>query len=137
MSELPVLKINEHDLSKELSMHAANYMYVADQAVRAEAVYDTKKYNLDQLAAELDSQVRIKAEADGKKVTEKAIEKEVEKHPSFKNAKLALIKAKAERNLLKANQEAWYQRKDSLIQLAIKERSELDSISNSKVMAAR
>jgi len=132
----PNIVIDEHSLSKEMSLQAGNYLFVAEQAVRADAVYNTSKYALDQLGAEIDSQVRMKAEADKKKVTEKLIEKEVDRHPRYKDQRIKVIKAKAEMEMLKARREAWYQRKDLLVQMAIKERHDLDAITGSKVVAS-
>ena len=118
------IKIDEHNLSMEMAMQAANFLYVAEQAAKAEAVYDTTKFAMDQLVAELDMEVREKAATDGKKITEKLVEMEVERDQRHKSMKLRVIKAKAEMSMVKAKRDAWYQRKDMLIQLAIKERNE-------------
>ena len=129
------IKIDEHNLSMEMAMQAANFLYVAEQAAKAEAVYDTTKLAMEQAVAELDMEVREKAATDGKKITEKLVEMEVERDQRCKDIKLRVIKAKAEMNMVKAKRDAWYQRKDMLIQLAIKERNEIDAITGGTVSA--
>ena len=129
------IKIDEHNLSMEMAMQAANFLYVAEQAAKAEAVYDTTKLTMEQAVAELDMEVREKAATDGKKITEKLVEMEVERDQRCKDIKLRVIKAKAEMNMVKAKRDAWYQRKDMLIQLAIKERNEIDAITGGTVSA--
>ena len=60
---------------------------------------------------------------------------EVERDQRHKDMKLRVIKAKAEMNMVKAKRDAWYQRKDMLIQLAIKERNEIAAITGGTVSA--
>lgn len=134
MSE-PDIMINQADIGGEMQKQPAHFFYIAEQAVQAEAMFETGKFKLDQTVATLDSQIREKAANEGKKLTEKLIEKEVELHPSYKDAKVHLIKAKANKEMWKAKREAWYQRKDMLVQMAINQRSELESIQSSKVKA--
>ena len=129
------IKIDENNLSMEMANQAANFLYVAEQAAKAEAVYDTIKFAMDQLVAELDMEVREKATDAGKKITEKLVEMEVERDQRHKDMKLRVIKVKAEMNMVKAKRDAWYQRKDMLIQLAIKERNEIAAITGGTVSA--
>lgn len=131
------IKIDEHNLSMEMANQAANFLYVSEQAVKAEAVYDTVKFSADQLVAELDREIRTKAAGEGKKITEKQIEMEVELEPRNREMRLKVIKAKAEKDMLRAKRDAWYQRKDMLVQMAIKERSDIDAITGGTVSAKR
>lgn len=126
----PQLKINEHDLSREMADQAGNYFYIAEKSVRAEASHNTEKFKLETLMADIDNQIRARAEAEGKKITEKLIEKEIERHPMYKDQRISIIKAKANMDLMKANREAWYSRKDMLVQLAIKERGDIEALNN-------
>jgi len=129
------IKIDEHSLSLEMANQAANFLYVSEQAVKAEAICETTKYALDQLVAELDSAIRGKAVQDGKKVTEKQIEMEIELNLRHKEMRMKLIKARAEKDMVKAKRDAWYQRKDMLVQMAIKERHDIDAITGGTVSA--
>jgi hypothetical protein len=135
MEKKPELQIDVNNLSLEMASQAANFLYVAEQAVKASAVYDTTKYKMDQILAEVDAEIRAGAAAEGRKLTEKTVEAELELDGRVKDIKLKVIKAKAERDMLIANREAWYSRKDMLIQLAIKERNEIDAITGTKVVA--
>jgi hypothetical protein len=132
----PSIEIDENDLGRELSMQAGYYLYFAEQAIRAEAVYNTTKYSCDQVLAQADTEIRLKAEEDKRKLTEKLIEKEIDLIPAVREARIRLIKAKAEMDMKKARREAWYQRKDLVVQMAIKQRGDVDAIVNSRVKSA-
>ena len=132
----PEIKIDETNISEELARQAGHFIYIAECAVKAEAVYETSKFSLDQKIATIDCQIRERAVDDGKKITEKQIEKEVELHPGYKEAKIKTIKAKAEKEMWRARREAWYQRSGLLVQMAINQRSELDGLVSGRVKAA-
>jgi hypothetical protein len=124
----PDLKIKVNDLSREMADQAGNYFYIAECAVKAETTYNTEKYNLEQVTAELDCQIRAKYEMESKKVTEKVVEMEIGRHTMFKSQRVAILKSKANMDMWKAKREAWYARKDMLVQLAIKERGDVEAL---------
>lgn len=134
MASTPELKIDQNNLSMEMAMQASNYLYVAEQAVKAEAVYDTTEYSHDVTVAEVDGEIRTKAAAEGRKITEKQIEAEVTLNDKVRLSAVRMIKAKAEKGMLRAHREAWFSRKDMLIQMAIKERNEIDAITGTRVV---
>jgi len=130
------LKIDDANLDKELSEQASKYLFVAEKAVNAEFAYESFKAQTQQLAAELDSKIRAEAAAAGSKVTEAGITKEIERHPDYVKAQQALNTKRAQKELMRALRESWYMRKDLLIQMAIKQRSEIDAVSASVRKAA-
>ena len=136
MEDYRNLTIDDANLDKELSDQASKYLFVAEKAVNAEFAYESFKAQTGQLAAELDSKIRQEAAITGAKVTEAGIAKEIERHPDYVKAQQALITKRAQKELMRALRESWYMRKDLLIQMAIKQRSEVDAVSASVRKAA-
>ena len=130
------LEINDADLDNELSEQAAKYLFVAEKAVNAEMAYEAFKSQMGQLVAQLDSKIREDAAEEGRKITEAAISKEIERHPDYAKAQQALVAKRGAKELMRALRESWYMRKDLLIQMAIKSRSEVDAVSASVRKAA-
>lgn len=128
------LEIDSTKLDDELAKQAARYLYVAEQAVNADTEYEAFKAQIGQLEASLDAKVR--GEFEGKKTTEAAIRGQIELSPDYQKATRNLIGLRARREALKALREAFYMRKDLLIQIAIKQRSELESMLGATVKAA-
>jgi hypothetical protein len=131
-----LLVIDSTKLDEELERQASNYLYVAEQAIGAEAEYEEYKAMLGQLEAELDSKIRVAAEAAGKKLTEAAISMQINREDAHKKANRHLIKLRQRREVLKALRESWYMRKDMLIQRAIKARSEIEALTSETVKKA-
>ena len=136
LAEYRNLEINDADLDSELSEQAAKYLFVAEKAVNVEMAYEAFKVQTAQLVAQLDSKIREDATESGKKITEAAITKEIERHPDFIKAQQALIAKRGAKELMRALRESWYMRKDLLIQMAIKSRSEIEALSASVRKAA-
>ncbi len=130
------LVINAEDINNELATQASKFLYVAEIAVTAERDYGTYKLQKENLEAALDKKIRIECEADMKKITEKGIDKEIQRVPDFQAASMTLINKKADMDLKKNIQSAWLMRKDLLLRLAINQRDELDSLMKTKVKAA-
>jgi len=120
------LEIDATKLDEELAKQAARYLYVAEQTVNADSEYEILKAQVGQLEATLDQKVR--AGFEGKKTTEAAIRGQVELAKEYQSAQRLLIAARGKRESLKALREAFYMRKDLLIQIAIKQRSEIESM---------
>jgi hypothetical protein len=136
MDEYRDTTINREDLDEELSRQASKYIHVAEKAVKAETEYELFKLQKEQLVAIVDSDIRNGALADGRKLTEASIQKEIERSEEYQKASKHLIKLKANKEVMRALRESWYMRKDLLIQLAIKQRAELENLMSANVKAA-
>jgi hypothetical protein len=120
--------IDESDLSEELCKQAARFIFVAEKYVAAEGRYMAFKTEMDERTAKIDAMVRESLTAEGKKATEKMVEQGVIGNLEYQKMQRQLIRLRTEREMLKALKEAWYMRKDMLIQLAIKQRAELEGL---------
>ncbi len=76
------------------------------------------------------------AEADGKKMTEKAIENKVLMNENYKKAQVHLLKLKANMDVLKARREAFKERGSMLVQMCVLKRTEMEALSFETVKAA-
>jgi hypothetical protein len=122
------LEIDQTKLDEELATQASRYLFVAEKAVTADMQHDLFKAQLSELEASMDATVRAEAaKAGDKKPTEAAIRAEIERRPDYQKAVRHLIELRARKEVMKSLRESWYMRKDMLIQLAIKQRSELES----------
>ena len=130
------LEINVSELDDELAHQAEYYLYVAEKAINAEMKYEATKVAFDKCVAQKDESIRLVAVEAGTKITENGITSTIDRDPKVIEKKIELIKARGEREALKALRESWYMRKDMLIQLAIKQRSEVEAIASSVVRAA-
>jgi hypothetical protein len=136
MEDFRKLEIDDANLDRELSEQASKYLFVAEKAVNAEFNYESYKAQTSQLYAQLDSKVREAAVTEGRKVTEAVVKAEIETHPDYVKAQQALISKRAQKELMRAVRESWHMRKDLLIQMAIKQRSEIDAVTASVKKAA-
>ena len=133
MKDATDLTINEADLDGELEMQAEMFYRVANVAAQAESKYYETKSALDLLRAQLDRAIREAAET---KMTEKAIDQEIQRNGDYQKAVRALNEARQSRDMTKALREAWYMRKDMLIQRTINKRAELEHLGSGVVKAA-
>lgn len=122
------LEIDKTNLDKELSRQAATYLYVTEKSIEAEARYETFKVQVAQLRATLDGEIRKNADLTKAKITEAGILSKIELDENYIAALRTLVALRTQRELSKAMREAYYMRKDMLIQLAIKTRSEIESM---------
>ena len=122
------LEIDATNLDRELEQQAANYIFVAERYVQAEAEYETYRVQVQELAAKLDQAIREEAVGAGKKITEAQIAKEIDRHPDYIGAQKSLISLRARRELMKELKNSWAMRKDTLIQRCISERKERESL---------
>lgn len=125
--------IDPTDLNKELEQQTASFVHVGQMFNKAEEAFDLYRLRVKQLAAALDEKVRLSYLAEGKKITEAAIEKEIERHPDYVKAmehQIALNRQKEDAKILMFG---WRDRKDMLLQRARNERSELESLQSDKV----
>jgi len=111
------LNINQSDLTNELATNASNFAYVSERYVQAMGEHDKAQLELERLYAQLDADIRERAVADGKKLTEKLIESEISLNDSYYHCQQKLLQTKTKRELLKSLREAWGIRSDSLMKL--------------------
>lgn len=130
------LDINPDNLDEELAKQASSYLFVAEKAVNAEMAFEVARLALDKTIAEVDEEIRLGAVESGRKVTEALITKETDRNSKVISKRTELIKARGTRDALKKLAEAWYMRKDMVIQIAIKQRAELESVMGSSIKEA-
>jgi hypothetical protein len=111
------LEINQSDLSGELATNASKFAYVSERFVQALGEYDKAQVELDRQYAQLDSQIRENAQAEGKKLTERLIENEIKLNENYSHFQSKLLTARTKKELLKSLRDAWSTRSDSLMKL--------------------
>ncbi len=122
------LEIDEANLGAELAKHAAQFAWAGEQAVRATLAHDEFKLKVEELRAIVDRNVRVAAEAEKRKITEKMVENEVLINEDVMKAAKHLLALKANAEILKARKEAWNQRGSMLTQMSANRRQEMESI---------
>lgn len=128
--------INDADLDGELIRQTASFVFVAQHYTAAEAEYERYKLRVNQLRAALDEKIRIAAAQEGKKITEAAIAKEIERHPDYVKAMEHQINLYKRKEDLKYLTQGWRDRKDLLIERCRKDRDEMKSLGSSTVLSA-
>jgi hypothetical protein len=127
------LSINDTDLDGELTKQAGLFFYVAEKAVLAEQKYKDYKAQVDRLEATLSGQAREEIKKRGDKPTEKMVSDWVLLNENYKKAQAYLNQLFTEKEVMRALRESWYMRKDMLVQIAVKQRSELESLASSTI----
>lgn len=127
------LSIDEANLDMELSSQAAYYLMAAERAIKAEQAYNDYKLQVEQLEANLSQKARDDIKERGDKPTEKMTSDAMISMPDYTKAHGRLARLRTEKEVMKALKEAWYMRKDLLIQVAIKARCELEALAASAV----
>lgn len=136
MSKLRELKIDSTKIDEELAVQAANFLFVAEKSVEAEARYLSAKMNHEVLCAKLDGELRDSFERRGMKTTEKAIESAMLLNEKYQESRKSLNLLACQRDAVRALKEAWYMRKDLLIRMAINQRAEIEGLNSEVVKAA-
>jgi len=131
MQNMENLVINENDLDYELAHQAAKYLHAAKQYFEAETAYRTAKSNLEYVESVVRREVRDNAD---KKMTVDQVADAARLDQRVVEAQRAYNEATANRDYYKSLKEAWYQRKDLVVQLAILQRNELNSLSSEHVV---
>ena len=116
--------IDKMALDNELMIQADSYDKVAEGYVTADMNYALVKEDFEVWFATKDAAVRAEFEEQKKKATEKLIESTIKMSEDYKTERMKVLKAKAKMEVLKGLKESWWMRKDCLIQLCIKSRSE-------------
>ena len=127
------LTIDETRLDEELSHQAQYYLMAAEKAIRSESAFKEFKLQSEQLEAGLYQRARENIKGRGEKPTEKMVEQEVIVMPDYVKAQGHLNKLYTDKEVMRALKEAWYMRKDLLIQVAIKQRCELENLMNTAI----
>jgi hypothetical protein len=129
------LGIDDTNLDEELTKQAGLFFYVAEKAVLSEQKYKDYKAQIDRLEATLSGQAREEIKKRGDKPTEKMVSDWVILNESFKKAQAYLNQLFTEKEVMRALRDSWYMRKDMIVQIAVKQRSELESLAHSAIKA--
>jgi hypothetical protein len=119
------LEIDGHNLNNAFMRQASLFAYYAAMHVQAMRKEMRSKLLLEIEEAKVAKSVRDKMIAEGAKTTEKQIEQEVSRTPSYIKAVNTYNEAKANTALAASTVEAFRQRRDMLIQLGANQREEL------------
>lgn len=118
------LKVNEHNLDLSMMTHAGQFAYYASLAAKAQFQMDQLEQLRDIVAARLDKKIRDAAVVEGRKVTEAQVKAEIALEPDTIAINTAVNKAKMVAAVCKSHAEAFRQRKDMLVSMAINNREE-------------
>lgn len=118
------ITINMLDLDSAVIRHASLYVYYATQAALARRQFERTKAAVEILESRLDHHYRKQAIDEGKKVTENSIASSVKSDRRWHIAQDRLATARAIMDLANDAREAFAQRKDMIVQLAVDRRVE-------------
>jgi hypothetical protein len=119
------LAFSDVNLSSAMMGQASLFAHYAQISADATGQVDKAKQMRDIIIAKVDKTIRDKYATEGKKVTEKLIEKEVDLHPEVVAMKHKVNEASMVADLAKNALEAFKQRKDMLIQIGVALREEM------------
>lgn len=108
------VRINPTDLPSEWLKHPVIYLEYAGQLLDAQLKRDKLKDDLEQLHAEIDADVRARATAQGTKLTETAIKKQVTADEDYIALKQSLTEVDHEVDVLQYGLRALDQKRVSL-----------------------
>lgn len=111
------LAIDKLALDECLMEQPEIYDQVAEAVATAEAERDAAQLRFDELVAEFDQAQREKASKGEKRITDKAIEKQILVLPKVQKQQLELLEKKKEAKLWRALEKAFEQRADMLKKL--------------------
>lgn len=123
------LEIDRDALDVCLEEQPSLYYHVAEGYTKAVAQRDSHKLALDELTAELDQQIRKKADDEARKITEASIQREMALFPKVKDATKRYYDAKALADEWLALKEAWQQRSFMLREIVALRLGELTNLS--------
>lgn len=116
------------DIDTAMIDQAGLFAFYADQSRIASKRADNLKLKLSIVEAEVDKEIRDQVAADGKKITEKAIDKEILRHVKYIKAAMAYNDAKSVAQMIRDVLESFKQRKDMLIQIGVAKREERQGV---------
>lgn len=118
------LRFSDVDLSNAMMEQAALFAYYAAALSRATRQREEFERVIDLTAAKLDRKVRERLTAEGVKITEALIEKEIRRHSLMAQLNKAMLEAREVENNVKAIVEAFRHRRDMLVQIGATAREE-------------
>lgn len=113
------------DLTSAMMAQASLYAHYAVISSQCQFAADKAKQREDLLKAVIDKEIRDRVAADGTKITEAAIDKEIDRDSRMVKTRLTTIEARAIAELSKQALFAFSQRRDMLIQLGAAAREEM------------
>jgi hypothetical protein len=119
--------VDRNQLNDEFVRQPPNFLRASAKYQEALHRATSAKQAFEALIANVDADIRRQASDDGKKLTEKAIEKESERDGRVVQARERLAFLNYQSNLYHSVVRAWEHRRDMLIQLGSNYRAEMDS----------
>jgi len=121
------LAIDINDLNKELSEQPGKYAFWSALSTALEDEYARLKLVVQSKKAERYKQIKQKLLDENKKVTEAQLENELASDPEILQLEQLIIEKERDRNIVRAIRDAFVQRKDSLVTIALNMRVEKDA----------
>jgi len=121
------LVIDPTQLDKELIEQPSKFAWVASLHEYAKDLTQQEKMSLEELKAELDTEVRIEANQQETKITEAMVRNLVLQDKRFKKANEHYLETQKLSNLLGVAVQAFHMRANMLISLSANKRMELDT----------
>jgi len=121
------LAIDINDLNKELSEQPGKYAFWSALSTALEDEYARLKLIVQSKKAEKYKQIKQKLLDENKKVTEAQLENELASDPEILQLEQLIIEKERDRNIVRAVRDAFVQRKDSLVTIALNMRVEKDA----------
>jgi hypothetical protein len=117
MDYMKDLEINKDRLDAEFLRQPIVFMQYAEQAALAEDARDRAKRAAEVVLAQVDQEIREKANIDGEKLTEAKVAARVAMHPEVEAAEGRVLETNKQAKILGAAVRAFDQRKKSLEKL--------------------
>ena len=124
------LTVNDAALNEEMCNQPAAFLFYANEYAKAEKAYEDTRIIVERVEAEAFTRIRQSLVAQGTKPSNEVVANAVKIDPTYVNAQKVLNKAKSTMQEAKNLRDAWFMRKDLLIQLAINSRTEMKSLQN-------
>lgn len=114
MNYIKEIIINEHQLDKEWTKQAQNFLTISKEAAEADSEAKRSKENLEVVKAELYISIRKKMEEEGEKVTEAILDSKIKIHSDYKDAMSLYLNEQHAAQILKSAVQAFDQKKSAL-----------------------
>jgi hypothetical protein len=121
------LAIDINDLNRELSEQPGKYAFWSALSTALEDEYARLKLIVQSKKAERYKQIKQKLLDENKKVTEAQLENELASDPEILQLEQLIIEKERDKNIVRAIRDAFVQRKDSLVTIALNMRVEKDA----------
>lgn len=132
------LKIDDANLNACLVEQSGYFYHVAASTASANAHRDTLKLVLEEALADLDQDIRAKAIAEDKKLTESGIQNQLRQFPKIKELQRRCLEARLNAEKWQALKEAFSQRSFMLRELVALELAQVHSLNTERgVTSAR